>query len=105
MIDPVENDLYRYERALDKEYAFDHAVEMLALDLFKEYKRDLSVLVEVLSEWIENATEDDIDYLSRRMSFFKLLFARAEKEATKQIEKKCMMIDNRTSHGTIQSAV
>ena len=48
MIDPVENDLYRYERALDKEYAFDHAVEMLALDLFKEYKRDLSVLVEVL---------------------------------------------------------
>ena len=39
MIDPVENDLYRYERALDKEYAFDHAVEMPALDLFKEYKR------------------------------------------------------------------
>ena len=88
MIDPVENDLYRYERALDKEYAFDYAVEMLALDLFKEYKRDLSELVEVLSEWIENATEEDIDYLCRRMSFFKLLFARAEKEATKQIEKK-----------------
>ena len=40
MIDPVENDLYRYERALDKEYAFDYAVEMLALDLFKEYKRN-----------------------------------------------------------------
>ena len=94
MIDPVENDLYRYERALDKGYAFDHAVEMLALDLFKEYKRDLSVLVEVLSEWIENATEDDIDYLSRRMSFFKLLFEELKKKPRNKLKRKCTMIDN-----------
>lgn len=87
MIDPVENDLYRYERMLDKAYELDRAIELRTLDLLKEYNDDISVLTEVFKEWVECATDDDLKKLYRIHSYWEILYVKAKEQAEKEFDE------------------
>jgi len=87
MIDPVENDLYRYERMLDKAYELDRAIELRTLDLLKEYNDDISVLTEVFKEWVECAADDELKQLYKIHSYWQILYDKAKEQAEKEFDE------------------